>query len=103
MDSKIFGKTGKKVFVLGLGTYGHGEAYGGISKKNSLEVMREVIKNIPTDGYFLMDTAPRYGNGKVEEWIGEFIKENGHNNILVATKGGRHIEQGRDNKRRTCI
>ena len=99
MIAKQFGKTGRKVFVLGLGTYGHGEAYGGISKENSLEVMREIIKNIPADGLFLIDTAPRYGNGKVEEWIGEFIRENGQNNILIATKGGRHIEQDRVNEK----
>lgn len=92
MESRIFGKTGKQVYVLGLGTYGHGAAYGGIGKKNSIAVMNEAIKKIPDDVFFLIDTAPRYGCGKVEEWIGEFINNSKMKNLLIATKGGRHIE-----------
>jgi myo-inositol catabolism protein IolS len=99
METKIFGKTRKKIYNLGLGTYGHGEAYGGIGKKNSMNVMNEVIKHIPNDSFFLVDTAPRYGSGKVEEWIGEFIKKSGRDNILIATKGGRHIESDMINEK----
>lgn len=99
METKIFGKTGKEVYVLGLGTYGHGEAYGGIGKKSSISVMNEVIRHIPENAYFLIDTAPRYGCGEVEEWIGEFIRYSGRKNILIATKGGRHIQPNRVNEK----
>ena len=99
METRIFGKTGKEVYILGLGTYGHGEAYGGIGRKNSISVMNKVIEQIPNNAFFLIDTAPRYYSGKVEEWIGEFIKESGRENILIATKGGRHIEQDRINEK----
>src|SRR3989338_697091 len=99
METGIFGKTGKEVYVLGLGTYGHGEAYGGIGKKNSISVMCEVLKQIPDNAFFLIDTAPRYGCGDVEEWIGEFIKDANRNNILIATKCGRHIEPNRVNEK----
>jgi len=99
MQTKIFGKTNKEVYVLGLGTYGHGEAYGGIGKQNSIKVMNEVINLIPTNAYFLIDTAPRYGCGDVENWIGEFVKSYLRDNILIATKGGRHIEPNRVNEK----
>jgi myo-inositol catabolism protein IolS len=99
METKTFGKTGKNVYVLGLGTYGHGEAYGGISKENSINVLKEVVKQIPDEAFFLIDTAPRYGCGKVEKWVGEFVRNSGRNNLLIATKGGRHIEPVRVNEK----
>ena len=99
MEYKQFGKTGKDIFVLGVGTYGHGEAYGGIGKKSSISVMNEVMEHIPVNAFFLIDAAPRYYFGQVEEWVGEFIKRSKRNNILIATKGGRHIELGRINEK----
>lgn len=47
----------------------------------------------------MVDTAPHYGCGRVEEWMGQFVKELGRDNILIATKGGRHIEPGRLNEK----
>ncbi|MBI3952607.1 MAG: aldo/keto reductase [Candidatus Doudnabacteria bacterium] len=99
MQYKIFGPTGKKVFNVGLGTYGHGEAYGGITKEESLEILHTAAEYITEDVHLLIDTAPRYGNGEVEIWIGEFLKNYKKNNILVATKGGRHIEPRRVNEK----
>ncbi len=99
METRIFGKTGKEVYVLGLGTYGHGEAYGGIGKKNSISIMNEVIKQIPDNAFFLIDTAPRYGCGQVEEWIGEFVRSSERKNLLIATKGGRHTEPNHVNEK----
>ncbi len=99
MEFRTFGKTGKRVFVLGLGTYGHGDVYGGITQENSLRVMNEVMRNIPDTASFIIDTAPRYASGKVEEWVGEFIKNSGRKNILIVTKGGRHIEPERLNEK----
>ena len=99
MKTVSFGKTGKEIYILGLGTYGHGEAYGGIGKENSISVMKEVMRQISDEAFFLIDTAPRYESGKVEEYVGEFIKESGRDNILIATKGGRHIEPNRINEK----
>jgi aryl-alcohol dehydrogenase-like predicted oxidoreductase len=98
MKIKTFGKTGKKVFVLGLGTYGHGEAYGGIGKENSINVMKKVVEKFSDEAYVLIDTAPRYGLGEVEEWIGELF-EKSNEKVLITTKGGRHIDEGRVNEK----
>src|SRR3989344_227326 len=99
MQYKIFGPTGKKVFSVSLGTYGHGEAYGGITKKESLEILHTAVGNITDEASLLIDTAPRYGNGLVESWIGEFLKNTNKKNVFIATKGGRHIESGQINKK----
>jgi aryl-alcohol dehydrogenase-like predicted oxidoreductase len=99
MQSKIFGPTNKKVFRVGLGTYGHGEAYGGITKKESLEILHTAAEYATNEAGLLIDTAPRYGNGLVEIWIGDFLKEYKKDNIFIATKGGRHIEPGRINEK----
>ena len=89
---------GEKIHRLGLGTFGHGDAYGGITKEESFEILRLASDNIPEGAKAILDTAPKYGHGKVEEWVGEFAKDN-KNNFLIATKGGRHIESGRVNEK----
>lgn len=99
MQFKVFGQTNKKVFRVGLGTYGHGEAYGGITKKESLEILHTAAEYVTKEASLFIDTAPRYGNGLVETWIGEFLKDTNKDNILIATKGGRHIEPGRVNEK----
>ena len=99
MKSKQFGNTGKNVFVIGLGTYGFGDAYGGISKRIAFQVLNDIVKKIPKDANLLVDIAPRYGAGECERWIGEFLNKFTGNNILVATKGGRHIEPHRINEK----
>jgi aryl-alcohol dehydrogenase-like predicted oxidoreductase len=99
MEYTIFGPTNKKIFRIGLGTYGHGEAYGGITKEESLQILHAAAKFAAEEANLLIDTAPRYGNGVVETWIGEFLRKTKKNNILIATKGGRHIEKNRVNEK----
>jgi len=99
MQSSTFGPTNKKILRIGLGTYGHGEAYGGITEAESLEILHAVSKYATKEANLLIDTAPRYGNGLVEIWLGNFLKECKNDNILIATKGGRHIENGRINEK----
>ncbi|HIH11318.1 TPA: aldo/keto reductase [Candidatus Woesearchaeota archaeon] len=99
MESRYFGKTGEKIFVIGLGTYGHGDAYGGIRKEESFEIFKSLLEKFPDDAKILVDTAPRYGEGRVEQWIGDFMNLLGRDRFLIATKGGRHIEVGRVNEK----
>lgn len=99
MEYKQLGKTGEKVFVIGLGTYGHGDAYGGIGKNDSYEIFSSIANNLSDSAKFLIDSAPHYGSGRVEEWFGQFIKGLGKEKILVATKGGRRIEPNRYNEK----
>ncbi len=99
MKTRKFGETGKKVFVVGMGTFGYGSDYRQITEKEAAQIFNAVFDRIPSKGFFLIDTAPKYGLGKCEKWIGRFVKESGKDNLLIATKGGRHIEQGRVNEK----
>ena len=99
MNIKQFGTTGKNVCEIGLGTYGHGEAYGGISREESDDLICWTAANTPKGAKILVDTAPRYGLGSVEEWIGNSLKNLGRNRLLITTKGGRHIDNGRVNEK----
>lgn len=99
MKFKQFGNTRENVFVIGLGTYGFGDAYGGISKEDSFQVLNDIVRKIPKDANFLVDTAPHYGEGICEKWVGEFLNKFTGNNILIATKGGRHIDHNRINEK----
>ena len=96
--NRIFGRTREKISIIGLGTYGHGGAYGSISKMESFRIFRSVLSNIHEETKLLIDTAPRYGNGKVEKWLGEFSQDF-KDRMLIATKCGRHIEHGRINEK----
>lgn len=97
-DSKIFGKTGISFHPLGLGTHGHGHAFGGISKKDSFSIISAILNSLPSSSCLFIDTAPRYGRGTVESWLGEYFQGT-CNNVRIATKGGRHITLERDNQK----
>lgn len=99
MEYRTLGPTGKDVFVIGFGTYGLGGAYGPVSKHEALVVMRTVINESSDSSYLFIDTAPTYGNGSCEEWLGEVLRDFKNERILVATKGGRHIDGGRVNEK----
>lgn len=93
-----FSITGEHVLPLGLGTNGHGHAFGGITKDESLAILDSICHEIPRNSKVLIDMAPRYGHGTVETWIGEFLASK-RGQFLIATKGGRHIEPDRDNEK----
>lgn len=93
-----FSITGETLLPLGLGTHGHGHAFGGISKDESLAILNLIHQRVPAGSKILIDTAPRYGHGTAETWIGEFLASR-PNQFLIATKGGRHIETERDNEK----
>lgn len=99
MKYRTLGVTGKRVFVIGIGTYGHGDAYGSVSSEESLHIFRSILEKLIPNAYLLADTAPLYGFGRCEDVIGQVIQENRNVKMLVATKGGRHIEKNRRNER----
>ena len=59
--------------MIGFGTWGlSGKDYGFISAKK----FKNLILKSVNSGIKFFDTAPLYGNGKVEKILGEAIKEN---------------------------
>lgn len=70
---------------IGYGTWGiGGRDYGPISEKKARLLLSYAIKkNIK-----FFDTAPLYGNGNSEKYIGALLKKNKRSDIIISTKCG---------------
>lgn len=76
------GKTGEKIPVLGIGTWG-------IKKRKSKEVYdswRETIRKGIELGMTHIDTAELYGNGLSEKIVGEIIKDFNRDDLFITSK-----------------
>ena len=91
MEHRQLGKNGPQVSALGLGCMGMSYAYGPADEEEALRVLRRYME---LGGNFL-DTAEVYGPYKNEELVGRFLREAGRNRIVVATKFGFRIEDGK--------
>ncbi len=84
MQYKELGQSKIEASVIGLGTWAIGGwMWGGTEKEDSLEAVRASVDQ----GVNLIDTAPIYGFGLSEEWIGEAIKGI-RDKVVLATKCG---------------
>ena len=83
MRYKVFGKTGEKVSVIGIGTWQAGLKSWG--KDYTLNDVINAIKAGIEHGVNFIDTAEVYGNGRSESVVGEIIKEYGEE-LFIATK-----------------
>lgn len=73
--------------MIGFGTWGlSGKDYGYISKKDASELLLLALRN----GINFFDTAPLYGNGKVEKIIGNILTKDKklRKKITICTKFG---------------
>lgn len=91
MENRPFGRTGRNVSVVGLGTWQLGADWGEVSEDAAIAVLAEAV----ADGVTLLDTADVYGDGRSESLIGSFLAERPEvrGDVLVATKMGRRAAQ----------
>ncbi|MFN2561104.1 MAG: aldo/keto reductase [Jatrophihabitans sp.] len=89
MESRILGRTGRPVSVVGLGTWQLGADWGDVDESTALDVLTASVDA----GVTLFDTADVYGDGRSEQLIGRFLRQHPGRDILVATKMGRRVEQ----------
>ncbi len=85
MEHRTLGRTGRDVSVVGLGTWQLGADWGDIDTELALSILGAAVES----GVTLFDTADVYGDGRSEQVIGAFLKNNPGHNVLVATKMGR--------------
>ena len=87
MNLRTFGKTGRLVSEIGLGTWQLGTRWGDpFNHEEALKILETADKN----GITFIDTADVYNGGKSEEVIGEYIS--GHpDRFCVTTKCGRRL------------
>lgn len=70
---------------LGIGTWGlGGEDYGKISSTQAYKLLLKSYKS----GVNFFDTAPLYGNGRSEKYLGKLIDDVGRKNLIISTKCG---------------
>jgi aryl-alcohol dehydrogenase-like predicted oxidoreductase len=93
MEQRILGRTGRVVSVIGLGTWQLGADWGDVDDATAREVLRSAVEH----GVNLFDTADVYGDGRSEQLIGAFLRDNPGLDVLVATKMGRRVDQVPEN------
>jgi aryl-alcohol dehydrogenase-like predicted oxidoreductase len=89
MDDRVLGRTGRKVSVVGLGTWQLGADWGDVREQDAFAVLDAAVAG----GVTFFDTADVYGDGRSEQLIGRYLRERPDSGVFVATKMGRRAEQ----------
>ncbi|MSU67159.1 MAG: aldo/keto reductase [Opitutaceae bacterium] len=92
MNIRTFGRTGRSVGEVGLGTWQLGAGWGDVSEEAALATLRAAWEA----GTTLFDTADVYGMGRAETLIGRFLQETpaARGKVYIATKLGRFSPPG---------
>lgn len=95
MDTRVLGRTGRKVSVIGLGCWQLGADWGNVEEDEALAVLAGAVDA----GVTFLDTADVYGDGRSERLIGQFlagratgVADGVHAPLTVATKMGRRAD-----------
>ena len=88
MKSKVFGKTGRAVSEIGLGTWQLGTVWG--QPFNDAEAER-ILEAAYESGVTFIDTADNYNGGMSEKAIGKFLKKH-PDHFYVTTKCGKRLK-----------
>ncbi len=92
MQKRNFGKTGRTVGEMGLGTWQIGGNWGDVTVADAKATLQAAYDG----GVTFFDTADVYGGGRSETIIGEFLRETpgAAKDVFVATKLGRSGDPG---------
>ncbi|MFD8378061.1 aldo/keto reductase [Streptomyces sp. NPDC059679] len=93
MEQREFGRIGRKVSVVGLGTWQLGADWGEVGADDALAVLDAAVES----GVTFFDTADVYGDGRSEQLIGRYLRSRPDARIFVATKMGRRLPQVAEN------
>lgn len=92
MQQRTFGRTGRDVSVVGLGTWQLGADWGDVSEADA----RAVLEASAEAGVTFYDTADVYGDGRSEQIVGRFLADHargGGAGFTAVTKMGRRMDQ----------
>ncbi|WP_350349005.1 aldo/keto reductase [Agromyces sp. G08B096] len=89
MQTRVLGRTGRTVSVIGLGTWQLGADWGEVDEADALAVLDAAAGS----GVSVFDTADVYGDGRSESLIGRWLREHPDAGVTVATKMGRRVPQ----------
>ncbi|MEW9519750.1 aldo/keto reductase [Streptomyces tubercidicus] len=88
MKYSTLGTTGLKVSRLGLGT----TTFMGIFARRSPDESVRVLQRGLEAGITLVDTAPSYGEGLAEEWVGRALRGR-RDDVVLTTKAGSYAPE----------
>ncbi|MDT0270322.1 aldo/keto reductase [Streptomyces sp. DSM 44915] len=89
MERRAFDRLGRRVSVVGLGTWQLGGDWGEVPEAAARQVLDAAVES----GVDFLDTADVYGDGRSERLIGRYLRDRPDARPLVATKMGRRAEQ----------
>src|ERR1700749_3510508 len=97
METRILGRTGRSVSVVGLGTWQLGADWGEVDPAHAGNTLDAAVDS----GVTFIDTADVYGDGRSEQFCGELHQR--HPELFIATKMGRRVEQLTENYNRDAF
>ena len=89
MQTRHFGRTGRRVSEIGFGAWAIGGSWGTVDDSDAVAALNAALDN----GMTFIDTADVYGDGRSERLICKVLKERGGERPFVATKAGRRLPQ----------
>jgi aryl-alcohol dehydrogenase-like predicted oxidoreductase len=88
MKTRVLGRTGRPVSVVGLGCWQLGADWGTVADDDALAILGAAVDT----GVTFLDTADVYGDGRSERFVGQFLASRPGHGITVATKMGRRAD-----------
>ena len=88
MESRVLGRTGRRVGVVGLGCWQLGGDWGSVEDDAAMSTLRAAMEQ----GVSFFDTADVYGDGRSERLLGALLRESQGAGLTVATKMGRRAD-----------
>ncbi|MCR6688121.1 aldo/keto reductase [Cellulomonas sp.] len=90
METRVLGRTGRSVGVVGLGCWQLGADWGDVTEDTAVEILAAAVDS----GVTFLDTADVYGDGRSERLVGTFVAARGGaaSGLTVATKMGRRAD-----------
>jgi aryl-alcohol dehydrogenase-like predicted oxidoreductase len=93
METRVLGRTGKDVTVVGLGCWQLGADWGDVAEDDAMAILHAAVDA----GVTFLDTADVYGDGRSERLVGRLLRERPDAGLVVATKMGRRMPQEYEN------
>ena len=89
MQTRPFGRTGRRVSEIGFGAWAIGGSWGAVDESDAVAALNASLDS----GVTFIDTADVYGDGRSERLICTVLKQRGRERPFVATKAGRRLPQ----------
>jgi aryl-alcohol dehydrogenase-like predicted oxidoreductase len=89
VEQREMSRLGRSVGVVGLGTWQLGADWGDVEAEHARATLEAALEA----GVTFFDTADVYGDGRSEQFCGEFLARHPDAGLTVATKMGRRVEQ----------